>query len=74
MWSYALIAIGLINWDYQRAQANVVQNSLLIIIPGFILFFLTFTNFGKSILKKSVSKYFWGAIGLLAILFAFINK
>jgi hypothetical protein len=36
MWAYAMIATGLINWDYQRANHNVVAKSLAIVLPGFI--------------------------------------
>jgi hypothetical protein len=74
MWSYALIALGLINWDYQRANSNIVGNSLLIVIPGLVLLSLTFIKSGRAILAKSFSKYFWAVVGIAAIVFAFMNK
>lgn len=74
MLAYALIAIGLINWDYQRGNPNVVVNSLLIIVPGAILLALTLTKLGRGWLANKLSIYLWSAIGIAAILFAFINK
>ena len=74
MLAYALIAIGLINWDYQRGNPNVIVNSLLIILPGAILLSLTLTKFGRGWLANKFSIYLWSVIGIAAILFAFINK
>lgn len=74
MWAYSLIAIGLLNWDYQRSQPNVVMNSLFIILPGLLLLLLTFTTGGKNLLDKSYSKGLWAIVGLAAIIFAFINR
>ena len=73
MWAYALIATGLINWDYQRAQPNIVLHSLLIVIPGAILLAITFSKSLSSHLKNPAAKYFWGLIGIAALAYAFIN-
>ena len=73
MWAYALIAIGLLNWDYQRAQPHVVFYSLLIITPGIILLLLTLISAGRRQLAKSYSARLWAGIGLAAIIIAFLN-
>ncbi|MEN9324491.1 MAG: hypothetical protein RL414_245 [Actinomycetota bacterium] len=74
MWAYSLIAIGLLNWDYQRAQPNVVTNSLLIILPGVILLGMTFISSCRQILQRSYMKRAWAIIGIAAIIFAFLNR
>ncbi len=73
MWAYALIATGFINWDYQRAQQGVAAHSLLIILPGAILLGMTFSLKLSIHLQKSWAKYLWGAIGIAALAYAFIN-
>ena len=73
MWAYALIATGLINWDYQRAQENIAFRSLIIIIPGLILLITTLNCRLSGLLTKSWSKYFWGFIGIATLAYAFIN-
>ena len=42
MLAYALIAVGLINWDYQRAHHNIFVISALAWIPGSVLLSSTF--------------------------------
>ena len=44
MLAYALIAVGLINWDYQRAHHNIFFISALSWIPGFALLAATFSK------------------------------
>lgn len=73
MWSYSLIAIGLINWDYQRHQSHVVTNSLLIIVPGLILLALTFVPPARKLLNTKTMRLTWLLIGIAAIAFAFKN-
>lgn len=73
MWSYSLIAIGLINWDYQRHQSHVVANSLLIIVPGLILLTLTFVPPARKLLNTKTMRLTWLLIGIAAIAFAFKN-
>ena len=34
MGGYLLLAVGLINWQYQNEDAGIVSRSLLIVIPG----------------------------------------
>ncbi len=74
MWSYSMIAIGLINLDYQRHQAHVLGNSALIILPGIILLGLTFLPAAKKSLETRYAQITWLVIGLASIAFAFTNR
>jgi len=74
MWAYSMIAIGTINWDYQRHHSHVVLNSLLIIVPGLILLGLTFIEGGKKLLQIRAVQGIWTVIGIAALIFAFTNK
>jgi hypothetical protein len=73
MWAYAMIATGLINWDYQRANHNVVAKSLAIVLPGLILFASTFYTPSKKFLESSAGKAITLVVGALALAYAFIN-
>jgi uncharacterized membrane-anchored protein len=73
MWAYAMIATGLINWDYQRASHNVIVKSAAIVLPGAILFALTFYSPAKSFLQSNAGRAITLIIGALALAYAFIN-
>lgn len=73
MWAYAMIATGLINWDYQRAQHNIAIHSLAIVLPGLLLLGATLLpSLQKTLAKKSV-QLTWLVIGAAALVYAFIN-
>ena len=74
MWAYALIAIGLINWDYQRAQPNIAVHSLLIIAPGATLLALSCFKSAEPLVGSRVARIVWMLIGSIAITYALINK
>ena len=42
MGGYLLLAVGLINWRYQNADAGIASRSLLIVIPGVVIVAMTF--------------------------------
>ncbi len=42
MGGYLLLAVGLINWRYQNADAGIATRSLLIAIPGVLIVAMTF--------------------------------
>jgi uncharacterized membrane protein YoaK (UPF0700 family) len=44
MLAYTLIAVSLINWDYQRAKANILPIVLIALIPGIALLAVTFST------------------------------
>jgi hypothetical protein len=73
MWAYALIATGLINWDYQRNTEGILVKSLFVIAPGAILLGSTFIPTLAAKLNSKAAMYFWGVVGGLALIFAFVN-
>jgi len=73
MWAYAMIATGLINWDYQRAQSNIAIHSLAIVVPGFLLLISTFVPSLKTSLQNKSVQAIWFVIGAAALAYAFIN-
>ncbi len=73
MWAYAMIATGLINWDYQRAQSHIAIHSLAIVIPGLLLLLATFLPTMKPLLAKKSVQIAWFIIGVAALAYAFIN-
>lgn len=73
MWAYALIAMGSINWSYQRDQVDVITRSAFVVIPGLILFAITFNKSLAAKLNSKIAIYFWGAVGGVALIYAFIN-
>lgn len=74
MWAYSMIAIGLINWDYQRSHANIAIHSLAIVIPGLILLALTYVKAANKFLNSRAGKFTWLVIGAIALLYGFLNK
>ena len=74
MWAYSMVALGFINWDYQRSNAHSARNSFLIIVPGLLLLALTFWPKAKPVLEQRATRFVWGLIGAAAIIFAFTNK
>lgn len=73
MWAYAMIATGLINWDYQRTKANAFAHSLVIIIPGVLLLLATFFPATQKSLQKRSVQITWLLIGAAALAYAFLN-
>ncbi len=73
MLAYSMIAVGLINWDYQRAKPEVMTHSLIIILPGVILLLSTLINpLRKLVIGKSYA-ILWLAIALATLTYAFLN-
>ena len=73
MWAYAMIATGLINWDYQRANHNAFAKSMAVVIPGLILFALTYVPSAKSFLTTKAGRAITLVVGVFALAYAFIN-
>ena len=74
MWAYSMIAIGGINWDYQRRNPHVVAHSLLIIVPGLLLLAMTYLPAGVLLLRKKSVQGAWLVVGVAALIYAFTNK
>lgn len=73
MGAYALIAAGLLNWDYQRDAPNIAAHSLAIIIPGALLLAATFVGSTKALLLRRSGQFLTVMIGIAALSYAFIN-
>jgi hypothetical protein len=69
-----MVAVGAINWDYQRHHAHVLLNSSLIIVPGLLLLALTFFDAGKKLLQFRAVQILWTLVGIAALIYAFTNK
>lgn len=68
-----MIAVGAINWDYQRRNQHVVSHSLLIVIPGLILLGMTYLPAGLVLLQKKAVQVAWIVVGVAALIYAFTN-
>jgi len=73
MWAYSMIAIGLINWDYQRSHPHIAIHSLAIVLPGLILLGLTYVKSAANFLNSRAGRFTWLVIGLAALAYGFIN-
>lgn len=73
MGGYLLIALGLINWQYQNNDADVVTRSLLIVIPGILVILMTFIKPLDSFLGSRVGMSVVTVIGALLVGLSFLN-
>jgi hypothetical protein len=73
MGGYLLIALGLINWQYQNNDADVVTRSLLIVIPGVLVILMTFIKPLESFLASRVGMTVVTVIGALLVGLSFLN-
>ena len=73
MGGYLLLALGLINWQYQNNDADVVTRSLLIVIPGVVVILMTFIKPLDSFLASRVGMSVVSVIGALLVGLSFLN-
>ena len=73
MGGYLLLALGLINWQYQNNDADVVTRSLLIVIPGVLVILMTFIKPLDSFLGSRVGMSVVTVIGALLVGLSFLN-
>ena len=73
MGGYLLLALGLINWQYQNNDADVVTRSLLIVIPGVVVILMTFIKALDSFLASRVGMSVVTVIGALLVGLSFLN-
>jgi uncharacterized membrane protein len=73
MGGYLLLAVGLINLRYQTGKSDVLNHSLILIIPGVILLGLTFISAGKKWLNTKAATSMVIACGGLLLIYSFIN-
>ena len=71
--SYMLIALGLINWRYQSAEAEAFNNSMVIIAIGALQLIGTFVPQTAPLFTRPPLKQIAWVISAGAVLFAIIN-
>jgi uncharacterized membrane protein len=73
MGGYLLIAIGLINLRYQTGKSDVLNHSLILILPGALLLAMTFLSAGKKWLDTKAATAMVITCGGLLLVYSFIN-
>ncbi|MGA0866436.1 MAG: hypothetical protein ACO3QV_03840 [Candidatus Nanopelagicaceae bacterium] len=71
--SYMLIALGLINWRYQSAEAEAFNNSMVIIAIGGLQLAGTFLRATSPLFTRAPVKQIAWIISIGAVIFAIIN-
>jgi hypothetical protein len=73
MGGYLLLAVGLINWQYQNADAGIASRSLLIIIPGVIIVAMTFIKPLDKFLASRAGMSVVTVVGAALVGLSFLN-
>ena len=72
MGAYAALAAGLINLRYQSGEEANLLKSLVLIIPGVLLFAISFTEFGRRWLQRKTAAAITLASGGLLLIYSFV--
>lgn len=73
MGGYLLLAVGLINWRYQNADAGIATRSLLIAIPGVLIVAMTFIKSLNKFLASRVGMAIVTVVGAVLVGFSLLN-
>jgi hypothetical protein len=73
MGGYLLLALALINWQYQNNDPGVVTRSLLILIPGVLILLMTFIKPLDRFLASKAGMAIVSVIGALLVGLSFLN-
>ena len=73
MGGYLLLAVGLINWRYQNADAGITSRSLLIVIPGVIIVAMTFIKPLDKFLASRAGMAIVTVVGAVLVGLSFLN-
>lgn len=73
MGGYLLLAVGLINWRYQNADAGIATRSLLIAIPGVLIVAMTFIKPLNKFLASRVGMAIVTVVGAVLVGFSLLN-
>jgi len=73
MGGYLLLAVGLINWRYQNADAGIASRSLLIAIPGVIIIAMTFIKPLEKFLASRAGMAIVTVVGVALVGLSFLN-
>ena len=73
MGGYLLLAVGLINWQYQNADEGIASRSLLIAIPGVVIVAMTFIKPLDIFLASRAGMAIVTVVGGLLVGLSFLN-
>jgi hypothetical protein len=73
MGGYLLLAIGLINWQYQNEDAGIASRSLLIAIPGVVIVAMTFIKPLDKFLASRAGMSVVTVVGAVLVGLSFLN-
>ena len=73
MGGYLLLAVGLINWQYQNADAGIASRSLLIVIPGVAILAMTFIKPLDTFLASRAGMAIVTVLGAALVGLSFLN-
>ena len=73
MGGYLLLAVGLINWQYQNADAGIASRSLLIAIPGVAIVTMTFIKPLDKFLASRAGMAIVTVVGAALVGLSFLN-
>ena len=73
MGGYLLLAVGLINWQYQNEDAGIASRSLLIVIPGVIILAMTFIKPLDKFLASRAGMSIVTVVGAVLVGLSFLN-
>ena len=73
MGGYLLLAVGLINWQYQNADAGIASRSLLIVIPGVTILAMTFIKPLDTFLASRAGMAIVTVLGAALVGLSFLN-
>ena len=73
MGGYLLLAVGLINWQYQIEDAGIASRSLLIAIPGVLIVAMTFIKPLDKFLASRAGVSVVTVVGAALVVLSFLN-
>ena len=73
MGGYLLLALGLINWQYQNNDAGVATRSLLLVVPGVVVIAMTFIKPLEAFMGSKVGMSLIAVIGAILVGLSFLN-
>ena len=73
MGGYLLLAVGLINWQYQNEDAGIASRSLLIAIPGVVIVAMTFIKPLDKFLASRAGMSIVTIVGAVLVGLSFLN-
>jgi hypothetical protein len=73
MGGYLLLAVGLINWQYQNADEGIASRSLLIVIPGVVIVAMTFIKPLDKFLASRAGMAIVTVVGAALVGLSFLN-